>query len=155
MGTGFATLVYATYSAGFTIPGLVLALLSPLSLYSIKQNWRWAPSAALAIVTVISAYLVARGFSPLLSLIAILCCLAAWDLSDFQTRLPFASTEDSPLALEQSHLLRLIPTLVAGFLFSWAALTFELTLNFDRVILLIIFGVAGLGLLVSFLRQVD
>ena len=76
-------------------------------------------------------------------------------MSDFQTRLNLAHRDDDPVSLERTHLLRLLPTLLAGVLLSWAALTFHLTLNFDRLILLIILGIAGLGLLISFLRQVD
>ncbi len=155
MGIGLILPAFGLYSAGYILPGLVLALLTPLSLYTVKRNWAWPPAAALALITISSAFLIIKGTSPLLALAAILGSLAAWDLSDFQTRLNLAHRDDDPVSLERTHLLRLLPTLLAGFLLSWAALTFHFTLNFDRLILLIILGIAGLGLLISFLRQVD
>ena len=152
---GFALAAYAWILAGIYPVAIALLVLSPLSLYTVKRKWRWAPGLTFAALTLSAAFSVWRQAPILPPLLTILLATGAWDLADFSKRLAFASPEDLPENIERQHLLRLAGILALGGLFTVTVYNIDITLNFDRLLPLILLSVAGLGLLVAAMRLRD
>lgn len=150
---GFLALALGWTLAGFWPVGLILLILTPLSLYLVKRKVQSALSLALALIVLTAAVGLWRGLNLSLALMAILSALAAWDLDGFSHRLALVPAEDHPNLVERQHWFWLALVLFLGAGFSFLAQSLRFEASFERAALLALLTFGGLGALLNWLKN--
>jgi hypothetical protein len=150
---GMAVLAWAYQSAGYWIVSASLASIGLFWLLAERRRWSWfAPIGLLAGVSA-SAGGLWLDLAPLGMILGAVCCIAAWDLSRFRTRLSLADPEDNPHLLERRHLAGLALFALVALLSSAGATMARIPLDFGQAVILVVVGVFGITQLVRWLRE--
>ena len=149
---GLLSLVAGWTMAGYRPVGLILLILTPLSLFLVKRKYVPTLSLALALIVLLAAFGLLCDIDLSLALLAVFCALAAWDLDSFSRRLSFASAEDNPTFIERRHLLEVSLVLLFAVGVSSLSLSIRFESGFERAAVLAIFAFSGIGGLVNWLR---
>jgi len=105
----------------------------------------------------LGALYLAGGAAPLIPFLGFLAGLAAWDLTDFSTRLKLVVPDSAAARLEKLHLTRLAATLAVGLAAGLAALYIHIQLSFIPAVILVILAFFSLAFAVQalFRKETD
>jgi hypothetical protein len=153
MVLGLLSLAVDWTMAGYWPIGLVLLVLTPLSLFLVKRRFLPTLSLVLALTVCMAAFGLWRAINLSLALLSVFCALAGWDLDGFSRRLSLASPEDNPASIAWQHLLRLSLVLLLAAGVSYQALSIHYETSFEWVVILVVFAFSGIGALTAWLRN--
>ena len=152
---GLVFLALGWVQAGYLPFGLALFGLIPISLALVYRKFR----PALGIMLVISVLLAAIGLwakvSFSLSLLVVICALAAWDLDSFSRRLVFAGEEDDPAKLERAHLLQISLVMFVSVGIVLVSLSIRFAYGFEWTLGLALLAFYGIGALFNAMRKME
>ena len=119
------------------------------------QSWPGALASSATLVVLAGAAAAAMinaigGGWPVLGLVA---ALVAWDLEQFAQQMRAAGRVDGVTELERRHIRRLLLTAVIGGVLGLLGLELRVRLRFGLALLLAALVMAGLGLIVGYLRR--
>ena len=135
--------------AGYWSLGLFFLILIPVSLYLFFRGFRPITGLVLAFTVLTAAVGLWARIELSLALTAVVCILAAWDLSGFSSRLAYASPEDDPERLERRHLAQVNLVLFIGVGLNLVTQIFRYSFGFEWTFLLAILTFYGIGALIS------
>jgi hypothetical protein len=153
IGIGSLALAYGWTQTRYPAMSLAPLLLATLWLVSVKWKLAWASAFGFALLTVLSAFGLAAGFSFFYALTGILGGLAAWDLEHFSRRLEAAAMEADRAALELGHLFQLAVILLVSVGASYLALAARIRMQFGLAVGMVLMTIGGLAALVYWLRK--
>lgn len=146
LAVAFGLREFAYGIAGVTALGL-------LGLISLWRRWRWITPTLFLVFALLNIAVILIQSPPLLSVLSIAFYVLTWDLEHFRHRLERIRSAQVARDIERSHLLHLIPVVVAGSMLSLAALVVHIQLRFAAA--LILGGLAIIGLTQVVLRLVN
>ena len=146
IGISLATLAIALgYGAGERWAGAALAVaVGLLWLVGWLRDWSWIASPGLACFVGLAALGIWWELTPAGMLAGVVAGLAAWDLVHFAQRLRGAGRVMGAAELVRSHMLRLLPIVLAGLLLGAVGLGVQIELRFGWALLLGALAVLGL-----------
>ncbi len=118
-----------------------------------QMTWRWMPAIGFAFFVSMAARGAWLHLQAALMLVAVVAAMTAWDLSEFQLRLPPTRPVGSTLDLERQHLWRLVLVDALGLALAALALEVRIDLGLGSALLLGVLVVVGLSQAVRFLRR--
>lgn len=154
-GIGLLTLAAGWATTEFWPVGIVLLLLTPLSLYLVKRKFTPALDIALTLGVISAALGISAGTTLPYALTGVLTLLAAWDLDGFSRRLAFAAPPDGPEAIQTRHWLWLGIMLLLGLGISLFVLNIRLQFNFELAVGLVVLVFASLAALLGWLSKLQ
>lgn len=146
-------------AAGYVLdapePWVASVALVPALLWIAARQRGWAPAAdaSLALFLALAGLGVWLGVGAGWMLPAAVTGLGAWDLAHFERRIAQAGHVEGRDRLAARHLAYLLPVLVLGLALAMVGARVRLDLGFFPALLLGVLAVAGLALLVTYLRR--
>jgi len=126
-----------------------LLVLGFLWIGGLVLRWVWIPPVGLFVAFGAAALGLFLGLPPVLLIAGALCSLLAWDLAEFYLRLGKAYPKDDITWLERPHLIQLAGLVLVGGGLCACALTLQLKLSFEWIVILMLFTVLGIGRMVE------
>lgn len=153
IAAGSGVLTYGLVSNGFTVQGIVVALLGAAWLVlHLQRNTRFT-NAAFILFGLISAGVIWAGVMHWLALVGMVFSLLAWDLIAFETRLEKISNREDAARMEWNHFARLGLVIGLGVGGTFVAGIIKVNLTLGSALLVAIVGIWGISTLVYRLRS--
>ena len=112
-----------------------------------------APSVALVVLAGAAAAAMINAIGSGWPVLGLVAALVAWDLEQFAQAMRAAGRVDGVTELERRHIRRLLLTAVIGGVLGLVGLGLRVRLRFGLALLLAALVMAGLGLIVGYLRR--
>lgn len=150
---GTASLVWGYVGVG--LPGMArwIAFIGFAWLLAAWRRWRWFAYVGLVSYVLAAALgLWFLNFPPGWMFGGAICALLAWDLTFFQYRQVFAASEEERRSVERRHLMRISLLAILGFALASLAMTLQLQLGFDWIVLMALVIALGISQVIRWFR---
>jgi hypothetical protein len=153
IAVGAGVLTYGLAVNGFTVQGILVALLGAAWLVlHLRRNTRFT-DAAFILFGLISAGVIWAGVLHWLALAGMVFSLLAWDLTAFEARLERTSNREDAVRMEWAHFIRLGLVIGLGVGGVIIAGVIKVNLTLGSALILAVVGIWGISTLVYRLRS--
>ena len=121
--------------------------------FGLAQRLKWMPNLGLVATTLLAAFGLYQSLPFGWMFAAALSALTSYDLSNFSLRLRYAAKGEDTTLLQRVHFTRLGIITLLGLILSTIAMLWQAEFTFEWAIFLMLAGVWGISLLVSWVRQ--